>query len=895
MTAPGVPRPDVVIIMTDEERAAPPYESDELRQWRATLDGRAWFDSHAVTFDRHYTGSLACVPSRPTLFTGHYPDVHGVTQTDGLGKMADDSRMRWMRPHEVPTLGNWFRAAGYDTHYDGKWHISHADLLEDGEPVPTNTADGEVLTGNVARYLEADPLADFGFSGWVGPEPHGGRFENSGLVRDPLIADRVVTWLEDRYARRRAGDAGAQRPFLLVASFVNPHDIVLFPLWLNRGMPEAIATLSVPDVPMSPSDFEDLRSKPALQVAYRAAYPTCYGPAAAVAPVYRDNHQMYRNLYYRLHAAVDGPIDRVRRAVCDGAMAAGSDVVLVRTADHGELLGAHGGLHQKWFQLYDESTRVPFSIARVGQQPTAARRVSEPTSHVDLVPTLLGAAGIDETTISQQLREDFSEVHDLVGTDLMPIVDGATASASRPVYLMTRDNMPEGDTGASGVSRAHGRITDAPGPLRINVPAHVATNVEGVVARPGGDGDASEHLWKLVRTFDDPTTWTEPGVRQLASDGIGGPVWRTDVLDDQWELYDLDADPVEMQNRASDSRVADVLAAMQAILDTERQRCVPSRHTPWPYATSQLTTVTSVRLLPPFELIRTQVAQRVRSRITQRVAERRNPVRASVPPPARLARRILQRLGLHPEDDLTTPEGLSGRRALVIATNHAHLDIGRPTGVFASELTVPYYAFADAGMDVDVASPIGGEIPVDPLSLKPAVRTAADDRFIADAHLREQLRSSQPITAVDMTCYDIVYLAGGWGAAFDLGVSEALGDQMSVAIANGAAIGGICHGPLGLLRARTPDGSPAVRGRHITAVTDKQIRELGIGSTPQHPERDLRAAGAVFESATARRDVLANHWVVDGRFVTGQNQNAGPMVARELMTLAAQSERTAPA
>jgi putative intracellular protease/amidase len=175
------------------------------------------------------------------------------------------------------------------------------------------------------------------------------------------------------------------------------------------------------------------------------------------------------------------------------------------------------------------------------------------------------------------------------------------------------------------------------------------------------------------------------------------------------------------------------------------------------------------------------------------------------------------------------------------------------------------------------------------------VRTAADDRFIADAHLRTQLRSSQPIAAVDMASYDIVYLAGGWGAAFDLGVSDAVGNQMSVAIASGAAIGGVCHGPLGLLRARMPDGAPAVRGRHLTAVTDKQIRELGIGSTPQHPERDLRAAGAVFESATARRDVLANHWVVDGRFVTGQNQNAGPMVARELMTLAAQPERTAPA
>ena len=79
-------QPDVIIIMTDEERAAPPYESAELTDWRSTLNGSRWFNEHAVSFNRHYTGSLACVPSRPTLFTGQYPDVHGVTQTDGLGK-----------------------------------------------------------------------------------------------------------------------------------------------------------------------------------------------------------------------------------------------------------------------------------------------------------------------------------------------------------------------------------------------------------------------------------------------------------------------------------------------------------------------------------------------------------------------------------------------------------------------------------------------------------------------------------------------------------------------------------------------------------------------------------------------------------------------------------------
>ena len=73
-------------------------------------------------------------------------------------------------------------------------------------------------------------------------------------------------------------------------------------------------------------------------------------------------------------------------------------------------------------------------------------------------------------------------------------------------------------------------------------------------------------------------------------------------------------------------------------------------------------------------------------------------------------------------------------------------------------------------------------------------------------------------------------------------------------------------------------------------MTDKQVRELGIASTPYHPESALRAAGAEFEDRTARRDMLANHWVVDGNLVTGQNQNAGPMVAREMMTLVAEQQ-----
>ena len=853
-------RPDVIIIMTDEERAIPPYESDDVLAWRrAALSGRRWFDDNAVNFNRHYTGSLACVPSRPTIFTGQYPDVHGVTQTDGLGKMADDSRIRWLPEGEVPTLGNWFRAAGYDTRYDGKWHISHADLhhvggAEDGGRVETNDAEGNVDAAAVEQYRAANPLNAFGFDGWIGPEPHGGGLADSGFRRDPLIAARVVSWLEDRYARRAAGDADAHRPFLLVASFVNPHDIVLFPAWARRGNPLDAGPLDPPHVPEAPTAHEDLASKPAAQIAYRATYPSGYGPIPAVAATYSKKAQEYRDLYYRLHAEVDGPIDQVRRAVTASVDQGGNDSVIVRTSDHGDLLGAHGGLHQKWFTLYDEATRVPFSIARVGANPTTGISIEgAPTSHVDIVPTLLAAAGIDESIAANVLQSDFSEIHSLPGRNLMPVVDAPdTADPDRPVYLMTRDNMLEGDSGASGLARRLGRTTNPPAPLRIQVPAHVASNFEGLVLRVPADVDGAGNLWKLVRTFDDPNTWTEPGVRHLAASGPGGNEYRTATLPDQWELYDLDADPIEIANRWNDESVSDVFAHMRTALQTERARAVPERNNPWPYASRQPTAGAPMK---------------------------------KAPPPARLLRKVLQRAGMHPEDPDATTFDLAGKRALIVATNTAVMDIGKPTGVFASEMTVPYYAFLDAGMAVDVASPLGGVVPVDPQSIKPVIRCADDDRFLADDDFKAKVTTSLAIADLDMDDYDVVFLAGGWGAAFDFGFSAALGDKMTEANAAGLVMGGVCHGPLGLLNAKAADGSPLVDGRKISAVTDKQVKELGIQSTPHHPERELRGVGAAFESQTRRRDPLANHWVVDGNIVTGQNQNAGPMVAREMMQL----------
>jgi putative intracellular protease/amidase len=229
---------------------------------------------------------------------------------------------------------------------------------------------------------------------------------------------------------------------------------------------------------------------------------------------------------------------------------------------------------------------------------------------------------------------------------------------------------------------------------------------------------------------------------------------------------------------------------------------------------------------------------------------------------------------------------LPGKRGLIIATNHGILgETGKKTGVYASEMTVPYYQFLDANMQVDVASIQGGQIPIEPVSLRWPVMTPADHRFLADGQFQEKVKHSLRIADLDFTQYDIIFLAGGWGAAYDLGYSDLLGQKISQANATQVILGSVCHGALGFLRAKDQNGNPLVQGRRMTAVTDKQVRELGITFSPQHPERELRQANALFESETAFRDMFANHVVVDGNMVTGQNQNAGAEVAQRMMEI----------
>ena len=206
---------------------------------------------------------------------------------------------------------------------------------------------------------------------------------------------------------------------------------------------------------------------------------------------------------------------------------------------------------------------------------------------------------------------------------------------------------------------------------------------------------------------------------------------------------------------------------------------------------------------------------------------------------------IMHSLGLHPEYTGETHQLPAGMRALIVTTSHGVLNApgettGEATGIAISELTHPYYSYLDAGMKIDVASIKGGQVPVDPSTLRRTMITPEDKRYLNDPALIAKVENSLRIDDVDFNQYDVIFLVGGWGAAYDLGYSDVLANKIGAAYygPKEPLIGSVCHGALGLINVKDREGNKLIAGRAITGVTDKQVKELGIELTPQHPETE---------------------------------------------------------
>jgi choline-sulfatase len=227
-------RPNFLIILCDQMRFPPVYESEALKAFRDEhLPTQNLLRENGVEFTRHYAASSACSPSRTCLLTGHYPSLHAVSQTYAGAKEACDPEVFWLDPNTVPTFGNYFRAAGYRTYWKGKWHVSDADMLIPGTHTPLLSFDSQTGARDSDRedlYVAADRLGPYGFAGWIGPEPHGPNplrdtgssafTEDQG--RDAGYAEQTVELLQ------QLDRDPSEQPWLVVSSFVNPHDIAVF-------------------------------------------------------------------------------------------------------------------------------------------------------------------------------------------------------------------------------------------------------------------------------------------------------------------------------------------------------------------------------------------------------------------------------------------------------------------------------------------------------------------------------------------------------------------------------------------------------------------------------------------------------------------------------------------
>lgn len=221
-------------------------------------------------------------------------------------------------------------------------------------------------------------------------------------------------------------------------------------------------------------------------------------------------------------------------------------------------------------------------------------------------------------------------------------------------------------------------------------------------------------------------------------------------------------------------------------------------------------------------------------------------------------------------------------RVLMILTSNARMgDTGKTTGLWAEELAVPYYRFTDAGVQVDLASPLGGPAPIDAGSLKPRGQNEPMvERLLADEAVQALLRKTAKVADLDASAYDAVFFPGGHGTMWDLPHDAGVKRAVETAFGSGRLVASVCHGAAGLVSAQGPDGQPLVKGRRINSFTDAEEAQAGLTSVvPFLLESRLRELGAQFEGAP--------NWqafsVRDGQFITGQNPQSSERVASEVL------------
>ncbi len=221
-------------------------------------------------------------------------------------------------------------------------------------------------------------------------------------------------------------------------------------------------------------------------------------------------------------------------------------------------------------------------------------------------------------------------------------------------------------------------------------------------------------------------------------------------------------------------------------------------------------------------------------------------------------------------------------KILMILTSHDILgNTGRKTGFWLEEFAAPYYVFTDAGVEVTVASPKGGQPPIDPKSDDPNNQTPAQTRFKADKAAQKVLANTVRLDSVKAEDFDTVFYPGGHGPMWDLAEDPVSIKLIESFYDSGKPIALVCHAP-GVLRHVKYKGEPLVKGKRVTGFTNTEEEEVQLTHVvPFLVEDELKKLGGIFE----KKDNWQVFTITDGRLVTGQNPASSTAGAQALMAL----------
>jgi arylsulfatase A-like enzyme len=482
-------RPNILFITMDQLRSFPDIPE------KLPLPSLRKLQRESRTFSNYYVHQAPCGPSRATFYTGQHIQKTGM-YTNPTVEFGEYSPGRSVELRVgFPTLGTMLREQGYYTAYKGKWHLSVINQKIGTDKFP-----------NATKALEPYGFSDYNFDG-----EHTG-LTWAGFGHDGVTAAESIDLLE-RFA---AGGTGGKR-WCLAVNFVNPHDIMFFDARGQGAELFGMPLLGAPGDTLYEKDWrfdlprsyraDDLSTKPAVQRPLR--------------PLTESQLRTYQNYYFNCIRDVDQHVGSVLDAVTRLGFA--HNTVVVVTADHGELAGAHGGMLGKGASIYKENLRVPLMVRHPDVHRDGA--ASALVGSIDLVPTLLAFAGLSDTERAQRYP-------DLHGVDVSAVVADAHASTARDQrgILFNYGTPPGGPDGS-------------------------ARSVRGLI-RGVFDGRYKFGRYFRLNEHHEPRDWN------------------TLLAHNDLELYDTREDPQEIVNLAFhpetyQARILELNAKVNALVDAE--------------------------------------------------------------------------------------------------------------------------------------------------------------------------------------------------------------------------------------------------------------------------------------------------------------------------------------